>query len=327
MKRMLFIFLFVGMAAFAQTDVVKFTAKIENRNTDTIHIQGKNFKKSIPVNKKGVFTDSFNVPKGIYQMFDGVEYAQLYLKPGFDLSLTMDAKMFDESIVFTGKGAGENNFMAQQALADERIEGLMSGSDVKPIEDALAAQSKIDAQKLADSAIDPDFKLMMEKFGKQRSQGIMMAFNQAQMVKKMQGTPSPTFDYENHKGGNTKLEDFKGKYVYVDTWATWCGPCRAEIPYLQKVEEKYKGKNIEFVSISIDVKKDYEKWRKFVTDKSLGGVQLIADNDWNSKFVKDYGIDSIPRFLLIGPDGKVIDANAKRPSDSALESQLDTLLK
>ena len=47
----------------------------------------------------------------------------------------------------------------------------------------------------------------------------------------------------------TKLEDLRGKYVYIDVWATWCGPCRGEIPYLQKVEEKYKGKNIEFVSI------------------------------------------------------------------------------
>ncbi|HLA56839.1 MAG TPA: TlpA disulfide reductase family protein [Flavobacterium sp.] len=327
MKKMLFFFLFVGMATYAQTDVVKFTAKIANRNTDSIHIIGQNFKKDIAVNKKGVFTDSFTAPKGMYQMFDGVEYAQLFLKPGYDLSLTMDAKMFDETVVFTGNGSKENNFLAQGTLQEEKLENMMAGDDAKSLESSLAVMAKENDEKLADPAIDADFKTMMGKRAKQQSQGIMMAFNQAQAAKKMQGNASPTFEYENFKGGKTKLEDFKGKYVYIDTWATWCGPCRAEIPHLQRVEEKYKGKNIEFVSISIDTKKDYEKWKKMVADKSLGGTQVIADNDWNSKFVRDFNINSIPRFILIGPDGNVIDADAKRPSDAALQTQLDALVK
>jgi thiol-disulfide isomerase/thioredoxin len=143
----------------------------------------------------------------------------------------------------------------------------------------------------------------------------------------MKGKPSPLFAYENHKGGVTKLESLKGKYVYIDVWATWCGPCRQEIPFLQKIEEKYHGKNIEFVSISIDVAKDHEKWKKFVTDKNLGGTQLFADADWKSAFTQAYGINSIPRFLLIDPQGNVVDADAKRPSDPALQAQLDGLLK
>lgn len=327
MKKMVFFFLFAAVASYAQTDVVKFTAKIENRNGDTIYIRSRNFNKAIAVNKKGTFTDSFTAPKGRYEMFDGVEYAQLFLKPGFDLTLVMNAKQFDESIVFTGKGAKENNFLAQQTLAEEKMQDLIKGADAKPLQDALSAQSKSNEQKLADASIDGDFKAMMQKADKQRSQGMMMAYNKAQTAAKLQGNVSPTFEYENFKGGKTKLEDFKGKYVYIDTWATWCGPCLAEIPHLKKAEEKYKGKNIEFVSISIDAKKDYEKWKKMVADKSLGGTQVIADNDWNSKFVMDYSINSIPRFILIGPDGKVIDADAKRPSEVALQTQLDALLK
>ncbi|MET0759068.1 MAG: TlpA disulfide reductase family protein [Flavobacterium sp.] len=132
------------------------------------------------------------------------------------------------------------------------------------------------------------------------------------------GKPSPKFDYENHKGGKTSLESLKGKYVYVDVWATWCGPCRKEIPSLKKVEEQYHGKNIEFVSISIDALKDHEKWNKFVTEKQLGGIQLFADKDWNSQFVKEYAIDGIPRFILIGPNGDIINADAPRPSDTKL---------
>lgn len=152
-------------------------------------------------------------------------------------------------------------------------------------------------------------------------------YAQRELVSKLKGQPSPGFDYENHKGGTTSLESMKGKYVYVDVWATWCGPCRVEIPHLKQIEEKYHGKKIEFVSISIDAKKDHEKWKKFVTDQNLGGVQLFADSDWSSEFVQSYGINSIPRFLLIGPDGTVVDADAPRPSSPEIVPLLDKLLK
>lgn len=139
------------------------------------------------------------------------------------------------------------------------------------------------------------------------------------------GNPSPKFDYENFKGGKTSLESLKGKYVYIDVWATWCGPCRREIPSLQKVEEQYHGKNIEFVSLSIDAKKDYEKWRKFVDEKKLGGIQLFADNDWNSKFVQEYAIEGIPRFILVDPNGNIVSADAPRPSDPKLVAKFEEL--
>jgi thiol-disulfide isomerase/thioredoxin len=132
------------------------------------------------------------------------------------------------------------------------------------------------------------------------------------------GKPSPGFDYENHKGGKTSLESLKGTYVYIDVWATWCGPCREEIPSLQKIEEQFKDKNVRFVSISIDTKKDYEKWRNMVTDKQLGGIQLMADNAQKSQFAKEYAINSIPRFILIDPNGNIANPNAPRPSDPKL---------
>ncbi|MEM6686809.1 MAG: TlpA disulfide reductase family protein [Bacteroidota bacterium] len=139
------------------------------------------------------------------------------------------------------------------------------------------------------------------------------------------GNASPKFNYENHKGGKTTLDDLKGKYVYVDVWATWCGPCIAEIPSLKKVEKQYHNKNVEFVSISIDEKRDYEKWKKMVNEKELGGVQLIADNAWKSKFVTDYVIEGIPRFILIGPDGTIVNADAPRPSSEKLIELFDEL--
>ncbi|NND52071.1 MAG: TlpA family protein disulfide reductase [Flavobacteriaceae bacterium] len=140
------------------------------------------------------------------------------------------------------------------------------------------------------------------------------------------GMPSPVFEnYENHKGGEMSLTDLKGKYVYVDVWATWCGPCKREIPYLKEVEAKYHNNNIEFVSTSIDKAKDHSAWVEMVKDKELGGIQLFADNDWNSKFVTDYAIEGIPRFLLIDPEGNIVTADAPRPSDPKLVKLFEEL--
>lgn len=143
----------------------------------------------------------------------------------------------------------------------------------------------------------------------------------------LKNTISPSFDYVNYKGGKSKLEDFRGKYVYIDLWATWCGPCRAEIPFLKDTEKKYHNKNIEFVSISIDKLADTEKWRKMISEQQLTGVQLLADKDKESKFVQDFKVTGIPRFILIDPTGKVVNADAPRPSSPELAAVLDELLK
>lgn len=140
------------------------------------------------------------------------------------------------------------------------------------------------------------------------------------------GSISPKFtDYENNAGGKMSLDDLKGKYVYFDIWATWCGPCIAEIPSLKKIEKQFHNKNIEFVSISIDTEDAYDKWKKMILDKELGGIQLLADNNWESQFVEDYMIKGIPRFIIIDPEGKIINANAPRPSDAKLTEILNGL--
>ena len=135
----------------------------------------------------------------------------------------------------------------------------------------------------------------------------------------VKGKISPIFEnYENYKGGTSSLSDFKGKYVYIDVWATWCAPCKAEIPALKVLSEKYKDKDIVFVSISVDKKRAYQAWKDMIKEKEMDGVQLYAPNDWNSKFVQEYGITGIPRFILIDKEGMIVNANAPRPSDPGL---------
>ncbi len=132
------------------------------------------------------------------------------------------------------------------------------------------------------------------------------------------GQPSAKFNYENYAGGTTSLDDLKGKYVYIDVWATRCGPCISQIPFLQKVEKQYHGKNIHFVSISVDKQQDKEKWRKMIANKKLGGIQLITNNDFSTPFISSYKITGIPRFILLDPEGNIVKAHAPRPSNKKL---------
>ena len=128
------------------------------------------------------------------------------------------------------------------------------------------------------------------------------------------GSPSPSFNYPDTSGKNVSLESLKGKLVYVDVWATWCGPCKAQIPFLKQLEEKYREEDIAFVSLSIDQLKNISKWKDMIVDKQLEGIQIIADKAWRSKFVTDYVIEGIPRFILIDKYGNLMDPMAPRPA-------------
>jgi len=125
------------------------------------------------------------------------------------------------------------------------------------------------------------------------------------------GKPAPDFTYADINGKEFSLSDFKGKYVYIDVWATWCSPCKKEIPHLEELEEAMNQYNLEFISVSVDT--DKKKWEKMVKEKEMKGVQLYAKG-WETSITKDYYIKGIPRFILIDRDGNIINANAPRPS-------------
>lgn len=128
-----------------------------------------------------------------------------------------------------------------------------------------------------------------------------------------EGRPSPEFTFVDVNGDSVSLSDLRGRYVYIDIWATWCMPCRGEIPHLQKLEETFKGLNIAFVSISCDSAKDKEKWAKMVKDENMGGIQLWGSED--NDFLRQYRVQTIPRFIFIGPDGRIVNPDMTRPSD------------
>jgi thiol-disulfide isomerase/thioredoxin len=260
--------------------------------------------------------------------FDGKVYTQMFLKNGYDLRMKMDAKQYDESIVYEGTGAEENNFLAQSAVQDKSYDYdallLMNEEDFSK---NLSNKKAADLITLDKKKLDGNFVMLLKANIENSALGLNQFYQESLKTKKLNGLVSPSFDYDNYKGGKTKLEDFRGKYVYIDVWATWCAPCRAEIPFLKKLEEKYHQKNIVFVCLSIDQVKDIEKWKTLIKDKELGGVQVLADNDWNSQFVKDYYISGIPRFILVDPNGKIVKADAPRPSSPTIETEFDSLFK
>jgi thiol-disulfide isomerase/thioredoxin len=144
------------------------------------------------------------------------------------------------------------------------------------------------------------------------------------------GQPAPDFHYVSVNGDSLSLADFKGKVVYLDVWATWCGPCLAEFPASKELKKEYEGEeNLVFMYVSIDEETDHQKWLDFLAkDPDFKGVHLFAHGAWRSKIAEDYMIKGIPRYMLIDHEGKVANSNAPRPSSGKMiRESLDELLK
>ena len=144
----------------------------------------------------------------------------------------------------------------------------------------------------------------------------------------LRGEMAPEFKAVDINGKEYSSADFKGKIQVLDFWFTGCIPCRAEMPYMEKIAEEMKNYPIVFVSLSVDTGDELlALWRKMVKDKKGAELQLNVPGGFKSDLVKEYLIRGVPRVVIVDKEGRIVDANAKRPSDPKLRMQLEQLVK
>jgi peroxiredoxin len=137
------------------------------------------------------------------------------------------------------------------------------------------------------------------------------------------GTIAPDFTQNDTSGRPISLSSFKGKYVLLDFWASWCGPCRANNPALVKVFEDYKDKNFTILGISLDEVDGKKEWLKAIKDDRLNWTQVSDLKHWDNSVAKLYGIHAIPQSYLIDPKGIII---AKGLNSLDLRKKLEEIL-
>lgn len=136
------------------------------------------------------------------------------------------------------------------------------------------------------------------------------------------GNNAPELTLQDLNGKNVSLSSYRGKYVLVDFWASWCGPCRAENPNVVAAYGKYKDKNFTILGVSLDNKK--EPWEKAVDHDHLTWTHVSDLKGWQSGAAAKYGVHSIPANFLIDPKGVIIAKNLRGPE---LDNKLEEVLK
>ncbi len=438
------IFAFACGSEKTEQAVTTISGKIINPKGETIRFGYNDESTEATLDSTGTFTATIDIEKAADIRFShGGEYGALYLRPGDNISMSLNTEEFDETLKFEGGAAAINNYKAALVLLDD---SLMSFKDLMMLEEAafLKAADSLEDMKIA---IMANFDISDEEFIKFFKDGLKfstarnklrypdyhphytgldsfevsetffafkeaidindtsmldnsafmsyietMVSNQASekytalpeeeqspntyytfefeaakelieakpvqrdflyeniyrgftymqddirnemisywktlnpksdQVTKMDdkatqwaelapGKPAPDFSFASIDGDTLTMKDFEGKLVYIDVWATWCGPCIREQPHYEKLVEKFEGQDVVFLAISID--STPEPWVKMVQKRELKGVHLYAPGAWNSTITKDYMIAGIPRYILIGKDGNIISANATRPS-------------
>jgi peroxiredoxin len=138
------------------------------------------------------------------------------------------------------------------------------------------------------------------------------------------GVLAMDFTQADTLGVPVSLSSFKGKYVFVDFWASWCGPCRVENPDVVKAFQRFKDRNFTILGVSLDREGQKERWMKAIHDDNLTWTHVSDLKYWDNAVAKQYGIRAIPQNFLVDPSGRII---ARNLSGEELEAKLAEVIK
>lgn len=230
-------------------------------------------------------------------------------------SAFMQAKMKGDT---AAASRAENSFDSIQNMISTDMQGFIKDHP-KSLVSALALQSLM--SELPDSTLD-NLYTGLDSSVQKSSFGDLIGNRLASEKKTAIGQMAPDFTMDDTAGNPLSLSSLRGKYVLIDFWASWCGPCREENPNVVKAYNEYKNKNFTILGVSLDKTKD--AWEKAIQDDHLNWHQVSDLQYWNNAAAQLYGVQAIPANFLLDPDGKII---AKNLRGDDLENELAKVLQ
>jgi peroxiredoxin len=242
------------------------------------------------------------------------------------------------NIVLDTMAARGNDSMLRVAQADMEGQKVKLTRFIEQYADTTAsAPNAVFAAQVLNPAVEKDYltaftgglgkRFPHSKLAKDFTAKFNQAMGQTQPQEEVAagpaiGTMAPDVTLTSADGKEVSISSFKGKYVLVDFWASWCGPCRRENPNVVKAYNNFKGKNFTILGISLD--DDRSKWLAAIEKDQLTWTHISDLKGWESMAARTYGVQSIPANFLLGPDGKIIARDLRAEE---LQAKLEEVLK